>query len=195
MIQKVSRYRFVVSMVAACFMLPVVCVAGVKADDILLLNKPAANWEKEAFPLGNGRLGCMVFGGVEEPVYAGDEADAITLVRPGLAVAVEIPAIDLQLGGIRPIVQAQDLPAPAHLSVQMPVRLGLYRSPRRCLRRRRGQALGYPAGTAAQYQTEQHQHRVTADEQPTHVLPPASVSGAIAPKFPQGHRPCAGQRG
>jgi len=35
-------------------------------DDVLLLEKPAANWEKEAFPLGNGRLGCMVFGGIEE---------------------------------------------------------------------------------------------------------------------------------
>jgi alpha-L-fucosidase 2 len=37
-----------------------------QADDILLLEKPAANWEKEAFPLGNGHLGCMVFGGIEE---------------------------------------------------------------------------------------------------------------------------------
>ena len=35
-------------------------------NDILLLDKPAASWEKEAFPLGNGSLGCMVFGGVEE---------------------------------------------------------------------------------------------------------------------------------
>ncbi|MCF7673921.1 MAG: glycoside hydrolase family 95 protein [Akkermansiaceae bacterium] len=34
------------------------------ADDIVFLGKPAADWEKEAFPLGNGRLGCMVFGGV-----------------------------------------------------------------------------------------------------------------------------------
>ena len=37
-----------------------------QADDVLWLAKPATNWEKEAFPLGNGRLGCMVFGGVDE---------------------------------------------------------------------------------------------------------------------------------
>jgi len=36
------------------------------AGDIIFLDKPAADWEKEAFPLGNGALGCMVFGGLEE---------------------------------------------------------------------------------------------------------------------------------
>ncbi len=44
--------------------------AGVAFDGVpgtvWFLGKPATNWEKEAFPLGNGRLGCMVFGGVEE---------------------------------------------------------------------------------------------------------------------------------
>ena len=40
--------------------------AGAETDDHLFLANPATNWEKEAFPLGNGRLGCMVFGGVEE---------------------------------------------------------------------------------------------------------------------------------
>jgi alpha-L-fucosidase 2 len=42
------------------------CLSLGKADDVIWLDKPATNWEKEAFPLGNGRLGCMVFGGVEE---------------------------------------------------------------------------------------------------------------------------------
>lgn len=40
--------------------------SAARADDVLLLQKPAADWQKEAFPLGNGRLGCMIFGGVEE---------------------------------------------------------------------------------------------------------------------------------
>jgi hypothetical protein len=31
--------------------------AMAKAYDVLFLGKPATNWEKEAFPLGNGRLG------------------------------------------------------------------------------------------------------------------------------------------
>ena len=32
----------------------------------LWYSKPAAKWSAEALPLGNGRLGCMVFGGVEK---------------------------------------------------------------------------------------------------------------------------------
>lgn len=35
-------------------------------DRVLWYSKPAVNWEKEVLPLGNGRLGCMVFGGVEK---------------------------------------------------------------------------------------------------------------------------------
>ncbi|MCF7956863.1 MAG: glycoside hydrolase family 95 protein [Phycisphaerae bacterium] len=37
-----------------------------EADDIIWIDKPAVDWQKEAFPLGNGRLGCKVFGGVEQ---------------------------------------------------------------------------------------------------------------------------------
>src|SRR5688572_15588156 len=36
------------------------------ADTSLLwYDKPATDWEKEALPIGNGRLGAMVFGGVQ----------------------------------------------------------------------------------------------------------------------------------
>jgi alpha-L-fucosidase 2 len=35
-------------------------------DAILFLAKPATDWQQEVFPLGNGRLGCTIFGGVEE---------------------------------------------------------------------------------------------------------------------------------
>src|SRR6478735_5780244 len=37
------------------------------ADDrtSLWYDKPAADWEKEALPIGNGRIGAMVFGGVD----------------------------------------------------------------------------------------------------------------------------------
>jgi len=31
---------------------------------VLRYDKPAANWQSEALPIGNGRLGGMVFGGV-----------------------------------------------------------------------------------------------------------------------------------
>ena len=45
--------------------------------------QPAEDWETEALPIGNGRLGCMVFGGVdreriqfnEDSLWIGDETD------------------------------------------------------------------------------------------------------------------------
>ncbi len=44
----------------------IVLLAGTaSAQDLRLwYDKPARNWSAEALPLGNGRLGCMVFGGV-----------------------------------------------------------------------------------------------------------------------------------
>src|SRR6185369_16599126 len=32
---------------------------------LLWYDKPATDWEKEALPIGNGRIGAMVFGGIE----------------------------------------------------------------------------------------------------------------------------------
>ena len=50
-------------------------------DRTIRLDKPAQKWEAEAFPLGNGRLGCMIFGGVAkervqfnvDSLWTGDE--------------------------------------------------------------------------------------------------------------------------
>jgi alpha-L-fucosidase 2 len=50
---------------------------------VLRYNRPATNWEKEALPIGNGRLGGMIFGGVdrehiqfnEDSLWIGDEKD------------------------------------------------------------------------------------------------------------------------
>jgi len=49
----------------------------------LWYNHPAKDWMTEALPIGNGRLGAMLFGGVpqeriqfnEESLWIGDEAD------------------------------------------------------------------------------------------------------------------------
>ena len=35
------------------------------AQSLLWYDKPATDWEKEALPIGNGRIGAMVFGGVD----------------------------------------------------------------------------------------------------------------------------------
>ena len=67
-----TSHQHVFMMIFACAVLPpLFCLTMAKSDDrqadgIILHEKPATNWEKEALPLGNGRLGCMVFGGVEE---------------------------------------------------------------------------------------------------------------------------------
>jgi len=68
------------------------CLSSAKADDVVWIDKPAANWEKEAFPLGNGRLGCMVFGGIEEEriqfnvdsLWTGDENLTGNYRAPGM---------------------------------------------------------------------------------------------------------------
>ncbi|HUV63819.1 MAG TPA: glycoside hydrolase N-terminal domain-containing protein [Sedimentisphaerales bacterium] len=59
--QQIIQRTVTVAMILLLLRLPTVA-----ADDVLWLAEPAGNWEKEAFPLGNGRLGCMVFGGIEE---------------------------------------------------------------------------------------------------------------------------------
>jgi len=60
-----------------------VLLAGAASAQELKLwyDKPARNWSAEALPLGNGRLGCMVFGGVareriqfnDDSLWTGDE--------------------------------------------------------------------------------------------------------------------------
>lgn len=66
----------------------VMCLAAVwmaqqvrAAEMKLWYDKPAANWEKEALPIGSGRMGAMCFGGIqkeriqfnEESLWIGDE--------------------------------------------------------------------------------------------------------------------------
>jgi alpha-L-fucosidase 2 len=56
---------------------------GTPSPNVLWYRKPATDWEKQALPIGNGRLGCMVFGGVdrehiqfnEDTLWIGDEKD------------------------------------------------------------------------------------------------------------------------
>lgn len=66
MIHKTPHHHVFVALLTLAIVLPLFCLTRARADDILLHHQPAVNWEKEALPLGNGRLGCMVFGGVEE---------------------------------------------------------------------------------------------------------------------------------
>ena len=57
--------------------------AGGAGTEALWYDKPAAHWETEALPIGNGRLGGMIFGGVqreqvqfnESSLWLGDERD------------------------------------------------------------------------------------------------------------------------
>src|SRR5690349_351883 len=40
-------------------------LAHAQTTNLMWYDKPATDWEKEALPIGNGRIGAMVFGGVE----------------------------------------------------------------------------------------------------------------------------------
>src|SRR5688572_10140354 len=46
------------------FLLAFAAIASAGDDSILWYDRPAIDWEKEALPIGNGRIGAMVFGGV-----------------------------------------------------------------------------------------------------------------------------------
>ena len=58
-------------------------LSQVRAEDVLWYAKPAGDWQKEALPIGNGRLGCMIFGDAaeeriqfnEDSLWIGDEKD------------------------------------------------------------------------------------------------------------------------
>ena len=72
-----------ISVVAAALALCLTSGAAAAEDDVLWYAQPAGAWT-EALPLGNGRMGAMVFGGVdrelvqlnEESLWAGEPADA-----------------------------------------------------------------------------------------------------------------------
>lgn len=53
------------SILLGIWLMPGVGIATEKNPDVLWFRQPAANWN-EALPLGNGRLGAMIFGGVNE---------------------------------------------------------------------------------------------------------------------------------
>ena len=59
---------------------------GGRGDEALLwYRKPASNWQQQALPVGNGRIGAMVFGGApterlqlnEDTIWAGGRVDAV----------------------------------------------------------------------------------------------------------------------
>src|SRR5579862_4157548 len=52
--------------VFAFFMILTFLSASSRADSVLWYSKPAANWMTEALPIGNGRIGGMVFGSIQQ---------------------------------------------------------------------------------------------------------------------------------
>ena len=54
------RYRLLPAFIAAS----IAAFAHAQTPNQLWYDKPATDWEKEALPIGNGRIGAMVFGGV-----------------------------------------------------------------------------------------------------------------------------------
>jgi alpha-L-fucosidase 2 len=81
---KITRRKFLMNSGLAAVTLPFASSILNTADDSLLLwyDKPASEWT-EALPIGNGRLGAMIFGGPateqlqlnEDTLYAGSPYD------------------------------------------------------------------------------------------------------------------------
>jgi len=79
-----SPRLFFLAWISFILLATVVLDAACFGDDLdLWYDKPAANWEQQALPIGNGRLGAMIFGSVpqehiqfnEESLWIGDEQD------------------------------------------------------------------------------------------------------------------------
>lgn len=81
-----SKCSLTTAMAALAILAVSACVAGAESpqrEDALKLwyDQPASDWEKQALPIGNGRLGAMVFGGIaeeriqfnEDSLWTGDE--------------------------------------------------------------------------------------------------------------------------
>ncbi len=77
---KSDRAGWILSVVF--LMIMAVCLpAEVLNQPVLWYSQPAKNWEKQALPVGNGRLGCMIFGDIEreriqfneDSLWTGDE--------------------------------------------------------------------------------------------------------------------------
>ena len=114
-----TRLIALIVIVAAGVALPVHRAQESAANALVLWYRaPAANWN-EALPVGNGRLGAMVFGGVtderlqlnEDTVWAGEKRDRI---NPGAAKA--IPEIRRLLFDGKP-VEAEALADKAVVSI------------------------------------------------------------------------------
>jgi len=54
-----------IRLTAVTGLLALASLAHAQNSNVLWYDKPATDWEKEALPIGNGRIGAMVFGGVE----------------------------------------------------------------------------------------------------------------------------------
>ena len=74
------KMNCIITLAATLLLAP---LAAEAAETKLWYDKPAERWEQEALPIGNGRLGAMVFGGIgheriqfnEDSLWIGDETD------------------------------------------------------------------------------------------------------------------------
>ncbi len=115
---KIKIPRHCLTLFRLAVMLPLFFGCQAKQEDqatdrFLLLEGPATNWEKEAFPLGNGRLGCMVFGGIEEEriqfnvdnLWTGDENLPGEYGAPGMGTYQNFGNLYVALDARGPVTQ------------------------------------------------------------------------------------------
>ena len=105
---EISNMKKCVFAVLAMFVLYGFTGKEVRNNLLLWYNKPAANWN-EALPIGNGRMGAMVFGGIvnehlqlnDNTLYSGEPSQGFTgNGNPLLAKPVPVPFVNLSGGEI-----------------------------------------------------------------------------------------------
>ena len=94
----------------------------------LWYRQPAANWN-EALPIGNGRLGAMVFGGVEEErlqlnedtVWAGEKRDRLNPAGPGAVKQVRRLLAEGQAAQAEALVESSIIARPRRMPPYQPL--------------------------------------------------------------------------
>lgn len=97
-------------------LLLIVSLTAAATETRLWYDEPAADWEREALPIGNGRLGAMLFGGApreriqfnEETLWIGDETDT------GAYQAFGDVLVDLEHGPVTAYRRELDLQRAIH---------------------------------------------------------------------------------
>lgn len=104
----------IVSTMLACIAASFICICAAQNGHELWYKQPASAWE-EALPIGNGRLGAMIFGGVNEEKL---QINDVTVWSGGVENNADIPDAYKHLPEIREALKKKDFTLAEELSLK-----------------------------------------------------------------------------